>query len=137
MLAAVEADPATVGLQIRLAAARLAAEPFARWVSSLIPTDRWHAGSQTAALTALAEGGQPAEELERAKAVWAAAADAGARWLALRMLVRAADAQGWTAERRRRLDAYRLRPEPASAGRGGVHVRARAGLRTMGQNLSC
>lgn len=67
-----------MSLQVRLAAARLAAEPFARWVLKLAGTARWHAAMQTAAFDALCETSQPAEELERAEAVWAASPDPAA-----------------------------------------------------------
>lgn len=107
VLAAVEADPAVVSLQIRLAAARFAAEPFARWVLKLVGTARWHAATQTAAFDALTEAAQPAEELERGEAVWSASEDPAARWLALRVLEWSAAGQGWTDARRDRLRRYR------------------------------
>jgi hypothetical protein len=115
VLAAVESDPAVVSLQVRLAAARLAAEPFARWVLNLVGTARWHAATQAAAFDALCETGQPAEELERAEAVWGASPDAAARWLALRILASVASVQGWSDGRRERLRRYREDPSPLVA----------------------
>ncbi|MBN9521188.1 hypothetical protein J0H58_22150 [bacterium] len=115
VLAAVETDPAVVRLQVRLAAARFAAEPYARWVLGLAGTDRWHAATQTAAFDALCETTQPAEELERAEAVWAAAPDPAARWLALRVLAWAASGQGWSTERHARLRRYQEDPSPLVA----------------------
>jgi hypothetical protein len=110
--AAVAADPAVTALHIRLAAARFDAEAFARWVLNLVGTPRWHAATQTAALGALTGS---AEELERAEAVWAASADAAARWLALGALVRVATERGWTPARRQRLRRYRADPSPQVA----------------------
>ncbi|HEY2783969.1 MAG TPA: hypothetical protein VGJ05_03265 [Fimbriiglobus sp.] len=115
VLAAVEADPAAVSLQVRLAAARLAAEPFARWVLGLVGTARWHAATQSAAFDALCETAQPAEDLERADEVWAASPDPAARWLALRTLTHVASQQGWTDARRGRLDRYRADASPIVA----------------------
>lgn len=115
VLASVEADPALVSLQIGLAAARLAAEPFSQWVLKLIGTSRWHAGTQLTALGALTESGQSAEYLEQAETVWASALDPSARWLALRILVRVAAEQGWSEERRERLRRYREDVSPAVA----------------------
>jgi hypothetical protein len=115
VLAAVEADPTLMSVQIRLAAARFAAEPFARWVLERVGTARWHAATQTAALDALSGSGQPAEDLERAESVWAAASDPAARWLALRVLVWVAAAQGWTDARRERLRRYRADANPLVA----------------------
>jgi len=115
VLASVEADPALVSLQIGLAAARLAAEPFAQWVLQLIGTSRWHAGTQLTALEALTESGQPAEYLEQAEMVWASVSDPSARWLALRILVRVATEQGWTEARRERLRRYREDASPVVA----------------------
>jgi hypothetical protein len=120
VLAAVEADPALVSLQVRLAAARLAAEPYACWVLGLVGTARWHAATQTAAFEALVGSGQPAEDLERAEAVWAASPDAAARWMALRVLVRVASEQGWGRERCDRLRRYREDPSPAVADEAGL-----------------
>ena len=105
--ASVEADPAVVGRQIRLAAARFAAEPFAQWLLKLVGTARWHAGAQTAALDALAGSGRPAADLKRAEAAWASSPDPAARWLALRVRVRVSSKQGWSEERRERLRRYR------------------------------
>jgi hypothetical protein len=107
VLAAVEQDPSVVNLQVRLAAARLAAEPFARWVLKHVGTARWHAATQNAAFDSLVATAQPAEDLERGEAVWAASSDAAARWLALRVLVWVAGAHGWTDVRRERLGWYR------------------------------
>jgi hypothetical protein len=115
VLAAVEVDPAVTNLQIQLAVARFAAEPFAQWALKLVGTARWHAGTQTAVLDALLGSGQVVEHLERAEAVWAEASDPAARWLALRVLVRAATEQGWSAERRARLKRYRADPSPIVA----------------------
>ena len=115
VLAAVEADPAVVSLQVRLAAARFAAEPYARWVLKLVGTARWHAATQTAAFDALCESGQPAEELERAEAVWAMSPDPAVRWLALRVLARAASTQGWSDDRRERLRRCQEDPSPLVA----------------------
>jgi hypothetical protein len=115
VLVAVEADPAVVSLQIRLAASRLAAEPFAHWVLKLVGTARWHAATQTAAFDVLAESGQPTADLERAEAVWSASTDPSARWLALRLLAHAASEQGWIADRRDRLRRYREDPSPLVA----------------------
>jgi hypothetical protein len=115
VLAAVAADPAVVRLHIRLAAARFAAEPFARWVLELVGTTRWHAGTQNAALEAVAESSQPAEELERAEAAWASSHDPAARWLALQLLVRVASSQGWDDVRRKRLEQYQKDASPVVA----------------------
>ena len=115
VLAAVEAEPALVGLQVRLAAARLPAEPFARWVEMLVGTTRWHAATQLAALDALFGAGHWAEELEQAEAAWATSADPAVRWLALRTLAWAAGGQGWTPDRRDRLELYRDDPSPLVA----------------------
>jgi hypothetical protein len=115
VLVAVEADPEVVSLQVRLAAARLAAGSFARWVLGLVGTARWHAATQTAVFDALCEAAQPAEEIEQAEAVWAAATDPAARWLALRVLTWAASGQGWSDERRERLRRYREDPSPLVA----------------------
>ena len=115
VLAAVEADPALAGVQIALASARYAAEPFAAWVLKFVGTARWHAGTQTAALAALSESGQSAEESEGAEAVLASSPDPAARWLALRMLVRAASEQGWSGPRCERLRLYRRDANPAVA----------------------
>lgn len=112
VLSALEADETAVSLQIRLAAARLAAEPFAQWVLKLVNTPRWHAGTQTAVLEAVAESAQPAQDLEQAEAVWALSPDPAARWLALRVLVRVASEQGWSEDRRARLRRYREDPSP-------------------------
>jgi hypothetical protein len=112
VLAAVETDPVVTNLHVQLAAARFAAEPFAQWVLKLIGTARWHAGTQTAVLDALLDSGQVVEHLEHAEAVWAEAPDPAARWLALRVLLRAAGEQGWSAERRARLERYRADPSP-------------------------
>ncbi len=115
VLAAVEADPAVLSLQLRLAAARFSAEPFAQWVSKLVGTARWHAATQVAALDALREIGHTAEELERAEAVWATSADPAVRWLALRVLSWVASTQGWSHDRRERLRRYREDPSPLVA----------------------
>jgi hypothetical protein len=115
VLAAVEADPAVTSLQLRLAAARFAAEPFARWVLKLVGTTRWHAATQAAAFDALVETGQPADELERGEAVWASAPDPAARWLALRVLAWVASEQGWSDARRERLRRYREDASPLVA----------------------
>ncbi len=106
VLAAAEADAAVTALQIRLAAARHNAVGFATWVSGLVGTARWHAGTQTAVLDALAGVGRPAETLEAAEAGWAASPDPAARWMALRLLTRVAAVQGWSAGRRERLRRY-------------------------------
>jgi hypothetical protein len=106
VLAALEADPAVVSLQIRLAAARFAAEPYAHWVLKLVETPRWHAATQITTLNALYETPQPTEEVERAEAVWAASSDPAIRWLALKVLVWNASGQGWNEERRNRLRRY-------------------------------
>ena len=115
VLAAIEADPSLIRLQIPLAAARFASEPFARWVLALVGTPRWHAPTQVAALDALCMPGQPAAELERVEAIWAASADPSARWLGLRLLHRVASSQGWTDERRARLIRYRADSSPIVA----------------------
>ena len=115
VLAAVEADPAVMSLQIRLAAARFATEAFARWVLNLVGTARWHAATQTAAFDALCEIGNSAEELERAEAVWATSPDPAARWLAARILSVVASTQGWSEDRRGRLQRYRVDPSPLVA----------------------
>jgi hypothetical protein len=115
VFAAVAADPAVVRLHIRLAAARFAAEPFARWVLRLVGTTRWHAGTQSAALEAVAESIQPVEELERAEAAWASSHDPAARRLALQLLVRVAGKQGWNDVRRKRLTQYQEDPSPVIA----------------------
>ncbi len=115
VLAAVEADPAVVSLQVRLAAARFAAEPYARWVLKLVGTAWWHTATQTAAFDALCETGQPAEELERAEVVWATSSDPAVRWLALRVLAWSASAQGWSDDRRERLRRYQQDPSPLVA----------------------
>jgi hypothetical protein len=115
VLNAVEADPAVVSLQIRLAAARLAAEPFTRWVLKLVGTPRWHAATQIAAFDALSGSGQPVEDLERGETVWASSPDPAARWLALRVLVWVAMAQGWSDARRERLRRYREDTSPLVA----------------------
>jgi hypothetical protein len=106
VLAAVETEPAVLNLQLCLAAARFAAEPFAQWALKLVGTQRWHGATQAAALGVLVGGGRPVEELERGEAVWAASADPAARWLALRVLVWGAAEQGWTDARRERLTRY-------------------------------
>lgn len=106
VLAALEADPAVLSVQLTLAAARLAAEPFAQWVLKLVGGPRWHAATQARALEVLGASSQPVAELERVEGVWAASADPAARWLALRVLVRVAGVQGWTAARRTRLRQY-------------------------------
>ena len=67
------------------------------------------------AIDALCGTGQPAEELERAEAVWAAAPDPAVRWLALRVLAQAASTQGWSEGRRERLRRYRDDPSPLVA----------------------
>jgi hypothetical protein len=115
VLAAAEAEPAVMSLQVQLAAALFAPEPFATWVLKLVGTARWHAATQTAAFYGLCTSGQPAEELERAEAVWAASPDAAARWLALRVLERASTRLGWTDARRERLLRYREDPSPLVA----------------------
>jgi hypothetical protein len=115
VLAAVEADPAALSLQVRLAAARFAAESFARWVLKLVGTARWHAATQAAAFDALRETGQPAEELERAEAAWATSPDPAVRWLALRVLSWVASGQGWSDDRRERLQRFREDPSPLVA----------------------
>jgi hypothetical protein len=115
VLTAVEADPTVLNLSIQLAAARFAAEPFAQWVLRLVGASRWHAATQTAACDAVVSSGQTAEELERGEAVWSAAPDPAARWLALRVLVRVAAEQGWTEARRDRLRRYRDDPHPLVA----------------------
>ena len=115
VLAAVEADPAVLILQLRLAAARFAAEPFALWVLKLVDTARWHAPTQVAALDALREIGHSAGELERAEAVWATSSDPEVRWLALRILSWVASTQGWSHDRRERLQHYREDPSPLVA----------------------
>jgi hypothetical protein len=115
VLAAVEADPAVVALQVRLAAARFAAEPYAQWVLKLIGTARWHTATQIAAFDVLASSGQPAEEFERAEAMWATSPDPAARWLALRVLARAASMQGWSDDRRERLRRFQEDPSPLVA----------------------
>jgi hypothetical protein len=120
VLEAVEADPSVVSLQVRLAAARFAAEPFARWVLKLVGTARWHAATQTAAFDAVVGTGQPVEDLERGEAVWAAADDAAARWLALRVLAGVSAAQGWTDARRERLRRYRGDASPLVADEAGL-----------------
>ena len=120
VLGAVEVDPAVVSLQIRLAAARFAAEPFALWVLKLVGTPRWHAATQTAAFDALSGSGQPAEDLERGEAVWASAPDPGARWLALRILAWVASGQGWSDARRDRLRRYREDASPFVADEAGL-----------------
>ncbi|WP_165245528.1 hypothetical protein [Paludisphaera soli] len=115
VLAAVEADPAVTSLQIRLAAARFSAEPFAGWVLGLVGTARWHASTQVAAWEALCETGRSAEELERAEALWAPSTDPAARWLALQVLCRVASTQGWSEPRRERLQRLREDPSPLVA----------------------
>jgi HEAT repeat protein len=110
VLETVETDARLVSLQIRLAAARFAAEPFAQWVMKLVNTNRWHAASQTSALEALVSSRQPAADLERAEIIWASTTNQAARWLALRLLARVASEQGWTTQRRERLDQYRRDP---------------------------
>lgn len=115
VLAALETDTSVVILQVRLAASRLAAEPFARWTLGLVGTERWHAATQIAVFDALCETVQPAEQMERAEAVWATSPDAAARWLALRLLAWVAATQGWSDERRERLRRYREDPSPLVA----------------------
>jgi hypothetical protein len=104
-----------LSLQVRLAGARFAAEPFARWVLELVGTARWHAATQVAAFDTLRETWQPAEELERAEAVWAASTDPAVRWLALRVLSWVASTQGWSHARSERLQSYREDPSPLVA----------------------
>lgn len=106
VLAALEREPSLVALQVRLAAARLAAEPFANWTQSLVGSSRWHAGTQIAALECLRESGQAVEDLERGEAVWSSSADPACRWLVLRVLINVASIQGWTDMRRNRLATY-------------------------------
>lgn len=106
VLAALEREPSLVALQVRLAAAWLAAEPFANWTQSLVGSSRWHAGTQIAALECLRESGQAVEDLERGEAVWSSSADPACRWLALRVLINVASIQGWTDMRRNRLATY-------------------------------
>jgi hypothetical protein len=115
VLAAVEADPAVVSLQVRLAASRLSAEPYARWVLGLVGTDLWHVATQTVVFDALFESAQTAEELEKAEAEWAAEPNPAARWLALRVLARVATVQGWDNARCERLQRYRMDPSPLVA----------------------
>lgn len=115
VLTAAETDPAVVSLQVRLAAARFAAEPYAHWVLSLVGTSRWHTATQTAVFDALCETGQPVDDMERAEAVWAESPDPAVRWLALRVLIWAAAAQGWSDGRRVRLHRYREDPSPLVA----------------------
>lgn len=112
VLAAVEADPALLSLQIRLASARFAPEAFARWVLELVGTDRWHTSTQVAAFEALCESGRSARELKQAEAVWTTSPDAAARWLALRVLSRTASTWGWSDDHRERL--RRFQEDPSS-----------------------
>ena len=107
VLAAMEAEPACVGLQIRLAAALKAGPFFAKWLLKWIGSDRWHAGTQIAAFDTLVDTRQAAAVLESAEAVWAASPDPAARWLAFGVLFRVATEQGWSDERRKRLQHYR------------------------------
>jgi hypothetical protein len=115
VLEAVTADPAAVLVQVPLAAARLAPAPFAEWVFRLAGSSHWHVGTQAAVAAAVAGCGQPAADVERCEAVWARAADPALRWLALRALVLAAGADGWTADRRQRLAHYASDPDAAVA----------------------
>ena len=115
VLTAVEVDPSLTHLQIRLAGARFASEAFAHWVLGLVGTDRWHVQSQILALDALSKSGRPANDLERAEAVWASSPDPAARWLALRTLSRIAVTQGWSEARTERLLRYREDSSPLVA----------------------
>jgi hypothetical protein len=112
VLAALEADPAVVRLQVQLAAARFAAEPYARWVLKLAGTSRWHAATQYETFEAFCRTLQPPEEVEQAEAVWAASPDPAARWLALRALAWTAVNHGWSEDRRERLRRYQADHSP-------------------------
>ena len=115
VLAAVEAGPRCLVLQVRLASALLAAKPFAQWVSQFVATDNWHIGLQTAVANVMARKSESTQEMERAEAIWAAATDPALRWLGLRLLTQVAVDQGWDAARRERLHRYQADPCPVVA----------------------
>ncbi len=130
VLATLEADPAVLSLQIRLAAALFAPEAFARWVLGLVDTGRWHAPTQVAAFDALCESGRLLGELERAEAVWAPSPDPAGALAALRILTRTASTWGWSDDRRELPPALSGRPKPARCRRGRTDVPA-------GAEISC
>ena len=112
VLAALETEPACAVLQVRLAVARHSAPDFAKWILKWIGNERWHIGTQIEAFHTLVDTGQAATVLESAEAIWAASPDSAARYLALSILVHVAAEQGWSDERRERLQHYRADDSP-------------------------
>ena len=107
-LAALESDPLTVKLQVKIAVLSLVWDELAFWLTGRAETRALHADAleitkQTLQYTAFRSD---ANEIERLEAALAGSSDRYLRWLALAALVQAAQMGGWTEARRERLRTY-------------------------------